>query len=248
MDISNSSQLKQFNIQFPQKIGSAKDIDSWRKDEFKTQYNKLISSYGADLKKASEYTAIPVPLLASIILLRSAGKNDFNFNGHKGLFALTDQQAKAIIAKEMWLNRLTASEETVLANAIGDSAWLNETRKKKKSVTLNDNVLESPSLFNATNTELKKDILFNPQFNIMVGAMFVSQLFDNYQDFSRVILYLASKPFGKNIKLLREKGNFFSDSDFQKIDSNEYGTIKNHAVTDIARFIMPNGVLDAILS
>ena len=141
--------------------------------EFKSVRNDLMARYGREMRQAATLANIPLTVLQGIILIENAELEPSFVNpfGFVGLGQINTDTASDVIIREKKKKRLSDPEITVLRKQLGkrlDVLFKADIDPKKAG---NQAVDLGYSIVN--NTDLK-----NPEFNLMVSAMYASQLID----------------------------------------------------------------------
>lgn len=142
-------------------------------EAFKSIRTDLMNRYGAWVKQAVNLTNIPLTVFQGIILIENA-KLDPNFInpfGFVGLGQINTDTASDVIIREKKKKRLSNDEVTVLKKQLGnriDVLFAADVDPKKAG---NQPIDLGYSIVN--NTDLK-----NIEFNLLVSAMYASQLID----------------------------------------------------------------------
>lgn len=141
--------------------------------EFRAIRSDLMARYGREMRQAATLANVPLTVLQGIILIENATLNPSFVNpfGFVGLGQINTDTASDVIIREKKKKRLSNAEIDVLRKQLGkrlDVLFLADVDPKKAG---NQPIDLGYSIVN--NTDLK-----NPEFNLMVSAMYVSQLID----------------------------------------------------------------------
>jgi len=128
----------------------------------------IIPKYGKYIDNISTLTGVPSTLLQSFIFIESAGNEKAQSPYATGLMQLSPATASDTIVKEKGAGRLQDGEAALLKKYLGDRYSLIE-KVKPKQTSLGKTYI--------TNSDLLK-----PEFNILVGAMLVKQLIDEFSE------------------------------------------------------------------
>ena len=141
--------------------------------EFKGIRADLMARYGREMNQAATLTNIPLTVLQGIILIENAELNPSFVNpfGFVGLGQINTDTASDVIIREKKKKRLSNAETAVLRKQLGtrlDVLFAADVDPKKAG---NQPIDLGYSIVN------QKD-LKNPEFNLLVAAMYASQLID----------------------------------------------------------------------
>lgn len=152
------------------------DLAFYQKKEsagFRAIRSDLMARYGREMRQSATLANTPLTVLQGIILIENAMLNPSFVNpfGFVGLGQINTDTASDVIIREKKKKRLSEAEIAVLRKQLGkrlDVLFLADINPKKAG---NQAIDLGYSIVN--NNDLK-----NPEFNLMVSAMYASQLID----------------------------------------------------------------------
>lgn len=124
--------------------------------------------FGVFIDRAARLTNVPEPILAAFIYIESAGNPNAN-TGAIGLMQIDHITASEGIYLENRKGRLTADEKAALYRFMGsrlDCILKQKSRGQKLACN------------NQTGVSITRSELLNPEFNILVGAIYLATLMD----------------------------------------------------------------------
>jgi soluble lytic murein transglycosylase-like protein len=132
------------------------------------------AKYGAILANVSKTSNIPVDLIASFIFIESEGKETaVSSAGAIGLMQLNIQTASDVIFMEKSKGRLNTEETAILRHYLGTRLdCIFKMKWMGHKLPCNSN----------TGVSVKKEDLLNPEFNIVVGCLYLGLLIDKYTE------------------------------------------------------------------
>ena len=169
--------------------------------QLKSALAGIAKRYYNSIRLAEHLTKVPGAIILSIIFAESAGdENVISSAGAVGLMQLKPQTAHDTLVQENNFKRLSTSEINILKNHLGarlDSILAQRyLGQKLKSNNYSGNVIT------------KTDLL-NPEFNILVGSIYLGLLIDQHEEkgtlrLDKVVLRYNQgyfyKPKGNTIK------------------------------------------------
>jgi hypothetical protein len=128
--------------------------------------NIIRPKFGEIIKRVSGYSNVPTELIESFIFIESGGNPNAQSPYATGLMQLNGATASDTIVKEKGAGRLSAEEGTILKKYLGSRYSMVESVKPKQT--------------SLGKTFITKEDLLKPEFNVMVGAMLMKQLMDEF--------------------------------------------------------------------
>ncbi len=200
--------------------------------QVKSKMDSIYNSYKSIIDNVSVISNVPKELLKSFIFIESAGNPIIvSSAGAVGLMQLIPSSASDILVLENKANRLNEQEKAILTKHLG------------KRFT--DGILKMKYLGNKVTVDgitdsvwVKKEDLFNPELNILIGAIYLGLLIDEETDktnlrLDRVVLRYNRGYFSKIDKSL----------DLTKLATNSPTESKNY----IYKLLGTNGTLDLLV-
>lgn len=129
-------------------------------------YNVIRKKYGDIIAKISNITDVNTELIESFIFIESSGDAKAQTPYAVGLMQVSPAMASDTIIKEYRTKKLTKEEENIIKKNIGLDKWSKVQKAKSNSI----------------GTYITRDELFNPEFNILIGAMHIGQLLDEFTE------------------------------------------------------------------
>lgn len=190
-------------------------------DQIGKKYYKLI-------KQAETLTKVPGALILSIIFTESGGDpNAVSYVGAAGLMQLKPQTANDVIFLENKTGRLSGAEIAILKKQLG-----NRINGPLKQQFLMHKIKEN----NFTGNAVTKTDMFNPEFNILIGAMYLGILIDQHQEAGKLRLDKVILRYGLGYFYKPAKGSVEQVLDQVKERSTE-------AYSYILKVLGKNGLL-----
>ncbi len=169
--------------------------------QLKSALAEIAKRYYKSIRLAESLTKVPGAIILSIIFVESAGDEKvISSAGAVGLMQLKPQTAHDTLVQENNFKRLSSAEKNILKKHLGprlDSLLSQQyLGQKLKSNNYSGNVIT------------KTDLL-NPEFNILVGSIYLGLLIDQHEEkgtlrLDKVLLRYNQgyfyKPKGNNIK------------------------------------------------
>jgi len=169
--------------------------------QLKSALASIAKRYYNSIRLAESLTKVPGAIILSIIFAESAGDEKvISSAGAVGLMQLKPQTAHDTLVQENNFKRLSTAEKNILKKQLGarlDSILAQQyLGQKLKSNKYSGNVIT------------KADLL-NPEFNILVGSIYLGLLIDQHEEkgtlrLDKVVLRYNQgyfyKPKGNNIK------------------------------------------------
>lgn len=144
--------------------------DSVSADKNKKKIIELIRpKYGILINKISSYTLVPSQLIEGVMFIESAGNEKAESPYAIGLMQVSKATASDVIVKEKGAGRLKAEESAILKKYLPYNTWKEIEKVKPKQKSLGK-------------TFVTRDMLLKPEFNILIGAMLLGQLIDEFTD------------------------------------------------------------------
>lgn len=156
--------------------------------------------YGKIINRISDITFVPSELIEGFIFIESAGNEKAETPYAIGLMQVGTASASDTIVKEKGAGRLTNEEAVILKKYIPANTWKEIEAVKPKQKSLGK-------------TFVTRDMLFNPEFNILVGTMLVGQLMDEFSENGKprldkvVVIYNRGRFDKVSKKVIAFKGN-----------------------------------------
>ena len=126
---------------------------------------KIRPKYAALISAASKNSGIPTVVLESFIAIESGGNPNAGSSA-VGLMQIGAAGASDAIVKEKQKGRMSVGEEAIMKKHLGST--YDKTIKGLKKGQM------------SAGTWVGKSILYSPEFNIAVGAMYLKQLIDEF--------------------------------------------------------------------
>ncbi len=169
--------------------------------QIKTSLAGIAKRFYNSIRLAEQLTKVPGAIILSIIFAESAGdENVISSAGAVGLMQLKPQTAHDTLVQENIFKRLSVAEKNIIKKHLGarlDSILSQKyLGQKLKSNNYSGNVIT------------KSDLL-NPEFNILVGSIYLGLLIDQHEEkgvlrLDKVILRYNQgyfyKPKGETVK------------------------------------------------
>lgn len=125
--------------------------------------------YGRIIDKISKISNVPSVLIESFMFIESGGNEKAETKWAIGLMQVGTSTASDVIFKEKGAGRLSDNEAEIIKKYLGKEKW-----KMIESVKPNQKSLGK--------TFVTRDELLNPEFNVLVGAMYLGQLIDEFTE------------------------------------------------------------------
>ena len=162
-----------YNITLPA-VDSAFYTPSEAKQNADKIKNTIQAKYGKIIDNISKITNVPSELITSIIFIESGGNPTAKSAYAAGICQLSNAEASDVIITEKGAGRLEAPEAALLKKYLGNRYSLVESVKKgQKSIG---------------KTFVTDDDLFNPEFSILVSALLLGQLADEFTEDGKINL------------------------------------------------------------
>ena len=140
----------------------------------KAKLTEIGKKYFREIKQAEILTKVPGALIMSVIFTESAGNpNVVSYVGAAGLMQVMPQTANDVIYFENKAGRLTPGELAILKKYLGTR--INGPLKQKY---LSHKIKEN----NFTGNVVVKADMLKPEFNILIGAMYLGLLIDQHRE------------------------------------------------------------------
>ncbi|MCR6637464.1 MAG: transglycosylase SLT domain-containing protein [Sporocytophaga sp.] len=191
--------------------------------------DKILSDYGGIISATASLTNLPKELIVSFIFIESAGNpNAKSHAGAIGLMQLKPESANDMIYLENSKGRLSAGEKNLLRKTLGtrlDCILKMKYLGHKLPCNNNKGVVVT-----------EKD-LFNPEFNILAGSIYLGILADQHSENGTIrldkVVYRYNKGYYAKLK----------DDTVEKIVATANEETKGY----ILKLAGKNGLLDLII-
>jgi soluble lytic murein transglycosylase-like protein len=195
----------------------------------KTKLAEIGKKYFKEIKQAETLTNVPGALILSVIFTESAGNpNVVSYVGAAGLMQVMPQTANDVIYFENKAGRLTSKELVILKKYLGNRI-LGPLKQKYLSHKIKENNYSG-------NVVVKADML-KPEFNILIGAMYLGLLIDQHSESSGLRLDKALLRYAQGYFFKPASGNVEQVLDHVKGKSNE-------AYSYVLKVLGKNGLLE----
>ncbi len=134
--------------------------------------NVIRPKYGKIINNVSVLSNVPEEVIESFIFIESAGNEKAQSPYATGLMQLSPATASDVIVKEKGAGRLDSGEAAIIKKYLGSRYSLIE-KVKAKQTSLGKTFV--------TNADLLK-----PEFNILVGTIFLKQLMDEFTEGGKI--------------------------------------------------------------
>ena len=158
--------------------------------------NEIRPKYSSVINNISGISNVPKELIESFIFIESGGKANAQSPYAVGLMQLSPATASDTLVKEKGLGRLSAPETELLKKYLGSRYALIEGVKPKQT--------------SLGKTYITKNDLFIPELNILIGAILLKQLMDEFTEpngkirMDKVIVIYNGGRYGKIAKKVIE--------------------------------------------
>lgn len=197
----------------------------------KAKLEQIGKKYYKEIKQAETLTKVPGALILSIIFTESAGNpNAVSYVGAAGLMQLKPQTANDVIFLENKAGRLSTKELAILKKYLG--IRINGPLKQQ---FLSQKIKENTF----TGNVVTRSDMMNPEFNIMIGAMYLGILIDQHQEAGQLRLDKVILRYGLGYFYKPVKGSVEQVLDNVKGKSTE-------AYSYILKVLGKNGLLQSI--
>ena len=195
----------------------------------KAKLDQIGKKYYKEIKQAEELTKVPGALILSVIFTESAGNPSVvSYVGAAGLMQVMPQTANDVIYLENKSGRLTQGELAILKNYLGTR--INGPLKQKY---LSHKIKENNF---SGNVVVRADML-KPEFNILIGAMYLGLLIDQHRETSGLRLDKALLRYAQGYFFKPAPGNVEQVLDHVKGKSTE-------AYSYVLKVLGKNGLLE----
>ena len=195
----------------------------------RAKLTQIGKKYFREIKQAETLTNVPGALIMSVIFTESAGNsNVVSYVGAAGLMQVMPQTANDVIYFENKAGRLTPGELTILKKYLG--ARINGPLKQKY---LSHKIKEN----NFTGNVVVKSDMLNPEFNILIGAMYLGLLIDQHREATGLRLDKALLRYAQGYFFKPAPGNVEQVLDHIKGKSKE-------AYSYVLKVLGKNGLLE----
>jgi len=142
------------------------------RDKVNASLQAIKTKYGTIITKISNLTNVPEELLVSFIFVESNGNEKAKSGASIGLMQISSQTASDIIFFENKQGRLSQEEKDLITKYIGKTKL--ECIFKMKFFS------EKTKCNSYTGKSISDTNLYNPEFNIFCGALFLGILLDDH--------------------------------------------------------------------
>jgi soluble lytic murein transglycosylase-like protein len=195
----------------------------------KAKLAEIGKKYFREIKQAETLTNVPGALILSVIFTESAGNPSVvSYVGAAGLMQVMPQTANDVIYLENKAGRLTPGEMVILKKYLGTR--INGPLKQKY---LSHKIKENNFSGNAV---VKADML-KPEFNILIGAMYLGLLIDQHREAEGLRLDKALLRYAQGYFFKPAAGNVEKVLDHVKGKSTE-------AYSYVLKVLGKNGLLE----
>ena len=195
----------------------------------KAKLDQIGKKYYKEIKQAEELTKVPGALILSVIFTESAGNPSVvSYVGAAGLMQVMPQTANDVIYLENKSGRLTPGELAILKKYLGTR--INGPLKQKY---LSHKIKENNF---SGNVVVRADML-KPEFNILIGAMYLGLLIDQHREKSGLRLDKALLRYAQGYFFKPAPGNVEQVLDHVKGKSTE-------AYSYVLKVLGKNGLLE----
>ena len=195
----------------------------------KAKLNEIGKKYFREIKQAETLTKVPGALILSVIFTESAGNpNVVSYVGAAGLMQVMPQTANDVIYFENKSGRLMPGELAILKKYLGTR--INGPLKQKY---LSHKIKEN----NFTGNVVVKSDMLKPEFNILIGAMYLGLLIDQHREASGLRLDKALLRYAQGYFFKPAPGNVEQVLDHVKGKSKE-------AYSYVLKVVGKNGLLE----
>lgn len=138
----------------------------------KANYNKVVNvikpKYGKIISNIANLTNLPEELIYAFCFIESAGNPRANTPYAYGLLQLSPASASDALIREKGADRLRDGEADILKKHLGSRYSLIEKVKPKQT--------------SIGKTFITPNDLYNEEFNLLIGSIFLKQLVDEYTE------------------------------------------------------------------
>lgn len=195
----------------------------------RAKLNEIGKKYFREIKQAETLTNVPGALLLSVIFTESAGNAGVvSYVGAAGLMQVMPQTANDVIYFENKSGRLSPGELSILKKYLG--ARINGPLKQKY---LSHKIKENNF---SGNVVVRADML-KPEFNILIGAMYLGLLIDQHREATGLRLDKALLRYAQGYFFKPAQGNVEQVLDNIKGKSTE-------AYSYVLKVLGKNGLLE----
>lgn len=201
----------------------------------KVKMDSIYTKYKSYIDQAVKLTGVDKDIIISVIFIESSGIPDkVSTENAVGLMQLVPAGASDILAMENQKDRLKEPEKLVLRKVLGNR--LDKGIVKMKFLGDNKTVDGVTSA-----VWVKKADLLNPEFNILVGAIFLGLLIDESVEDGKLRLDKI---------IIRYNKGYFSGGRGKKLPASAELSMKSSLPTEtkeyITKFAGTNGTLDTL--
>ena len=169
-----------------------------QKPSVKSELDKIKAQYGTIIANIAKITNVPEDLLVSFIFIESKGNAKAKLVKAIGLMQVQPQAANDIIWYENSKKRLGDAEKAILRKYLGTRLdCILSMRYMSDKRTCNKN----------TGLSVTESDLYNPEFNILVGAIFLGILMDAHTENGKIRLDKVVVRYNKGFFTKMPKGD-----------------------------------------
>ncbi len=128
--------------------------------------NVIRQKYGNIINNVADMTGVNEEVIEGFIFIESSGNKDAKTPYAIGLMQISPAMVSDTIIKEYRSKRLDKREEDIIKKNIGADRWTKVQKAKSNSI----------------GTFVTRDELFDPEFNILMGALHIGQLMDEFTE------------------------------------------------------------------
>jgi len=195
----------------------------------RTKLSEIARKYYKEIKQAETLTNVPGALILSVIFTESAGNPSVvSYVGAAGLMQVMPQTANDVIYLENKYGRISAGELLILKKYLG-----NRISGPLKQQYLSHKIKENNF---SGNVVVRADML-KPEFNILIGAMYLGLLIDQHREASGLRLDKALLRYAQGYFFKTVNGNVEQVLDHAKEKSTE-------AYSYVLKVLGKNGLLE----
>ena len=205
---------------------STKAYENYAVSQITAKLSTIKNNYGNFITNAAKLTNVPEEIIYSFIFIESSGDKNAIGGISVGLMQINPATASDVIYSEIKKGRLSAEEEAVLRKQIGVKMdCLKKQKYSSHGMACNNN----------TGISVTKQDLLNAEFNIMVGAIALGQLIDEYTEGGTVRLDKVVIVYNQGIGAKKRVAGK---------DLNGVVSAAGQSKTYIIRLLGTNGLLD----
>jgi soluble lytic murein transglycosylase-like protein len=216
------------NVPIPMTSTAFYSVD--KTPQIKSALASIAKRYMNAIRLAEQLTKVPGAIILAVIFAESAGdKKIVSSAGAIGLMQLKTQTAHDTLVQENNFKRLSAAEKNILKKQLG---------KRLDAIFAQKYLGQKLKVNNYTANVVTKEDLLNPEFNILVGSIYLGLLIDQHEEkgtlrLDKVILRYNQGYFYK------PKGNTVTETLKSAKKRSE------EAYTYVLKVVGKNGILEA---